>query len=171
MNYIGNKETCAFEVGGNVDNSPELIYVDIWVADKKITLHDNIAFIKAIISSAKYDLQKKRDLNKYLKYFNGFSVDEIHRYIVNTRVHGSKIYGLEGDGLFVEHQVFDWGENTDNVLSFLIQCDGRVYLTIEFLEVGAQYKTGQNPVYSAQIDVEEYKLLLKKFIDQLESPT
>lgn len=58
------------------------------------------------------------------------SLEAAHRFILSTRDENSENYGLEEDDLFVNHQVFNWGPNTDNVLCFLINERGQLYLTI-----------------------------------------
>jgi hypothetical protein len=160
---IGKKEALLFEIGDLVDDSKELRFVDIWVAGKKITVRDNIAYIDAMVEAAKDDLMKVRDLERYQRYFVGKSVKEIHSFIVSTRQEGSPNYGLESDGFFLEHQIFDWGSNTDDALCFLVECLGKTYLTLELI-CNIDEKTKQGSIYSAQIDKEYIDQILKKFI-------
>lgn len=163
---IGNKEILIFDVGEKVDDSPDLCYLDIWIAGRRTTTFDNIAFKAGIISAAKHDLEKERDLSKYKNYYDKMSVVDIHQFILSTRNDASSNYNLENDELFLEHQAFNWGPNTDNITSFLIEQNGDTYLTVQFYN-NLEDRKDKDVVYYTEIEYGYYKAALEQLIKEL----
>lgn len=127
---LGNKETIGFEVGEYVKGSPKLRYLEIWLCAKRITEFDNVAHIPTLVAACDDDAEFNLDLNKHCNYLRKLELEDAHSFILSTRDIDSENYGLEEDDLFLNHQVFNWGPNTDKVFCFLINQNGQMYLTV-----------------------------------------
>jgi len=155
---VGNKAQIGFNVGDNVDGSPDLKEIEIWVAGQLVTFRDNIAHISSLAQYAIADAEKSRDLKRFSHYFIGKSETEIHQFILATRL--SDIEFVDSDEMFYEHQILDWGPNTDDVVCFLVECNNRLFITVElFCDAG----NSQNTIYSIEINEDELITVLLHF--------
>ena len=135
MKTIGNQSSFGLEIGlQEVDNS-NLRKVSIFVGNQNICVDDNLvyipSFVSSLIASANY-LKNKIDYVKFEKYFLGLSTVEAHEFIKNTANVVSPEYKLVGGNIYGFHRFLDWGETTDNNISFLIPINSFLYLTCEY---------------------------------------
>jgi hypothetical protein len=167
MKKIGDTKTLAFEVGGIVDDNDELRILTIWIAGQLVNTKDNIAFVPSVISAAKDELSsnKQRNLTRYSAYFKDFSVKQIHQYIVRSRVSAEPGYPEDYE-LFGNHQVLDWGVNTDEVFSFLIQIGDKKYITVQSLsDIGKE--NSESDILFSEIETAYFEEVLEKLINEL----
>lgn len=163
MEEIGNSNILMFSVGEYIEGSTELKVLDIWLCNECVTSEDNVVFDKAIVSAAEYDLNKQRDFDGYSEKLQGMSVLEMHTFISETRNPESKNFKF-GDDIFMEFQVFDWGSNTDHVISFLLKNNINYFLTLEFLG-----DRSSEPIRYFEIDINYFHFTLKSLISKLNS--
>ena len=146
---IGNPEMLAFEIAQPVDASDVLKTIEIWACGQRVTALDNIAHVSSVAGCALWDAQKERNLRKFDHYFSGKSVEEIHAFILSLR-HPDITFEL-GDKIWENHQILNWGPNTDNVVSFLVEKEGITYITLEFSRAPEHSPAGA--VYKSQTDL------------------
>jgi hypothetical protein len=159
---IGDKLKIGFNVGGIVDNCSELKEIEIWVAGQLVTFKDNIAHISSLAHNAQYDAERIKNLNKFEHYFIGKNEKEIHQFILGTRL--SDIEFKDSDEMFYEHQILDWGPNTDDVICFLVQANGKLFITAEF------FYENESAIYSVEIDEQALNEALLSFRNALCAP-
>ncbi len=165
MKIIGDKNIVAFGIGDNIDQSDDMCYIDIWIANKHVTSYDNIAYLPAIISSVIDEQESQKRLNLFEIYFENLSIAEIHQFILNTRVFSCDSAPKDHE-VFPEHQVFDWGPNTDHVISFLVNYKGSMYITLQFIG-DVEERDDKDNVYYAAITWEYYYGVLNDFSKEL----
>ena len=150
---IGDKETIGFEVGINVDGSESLKEIEIWVAGTRITERDNIGCLPHLSAMAFDDANRKRDFERFSTFFAGRDALEIHQFILWSRI--GDIEFKCSDDMFYEHQILDWGSNTDDAICFLVEVGGRYFITLEYVTRENRKKT-----VAVQIELEQFRSTL-----------
>ncbi|WP_445777011.1 hypothetical protein [Shewanella sp.] len=156
---IGDKLKVGFNVGEIVDDCIELKKIEIWIAGQLVTFRDNIAHISSLAHSAQNDAERTRNLQRFNHYFIEKNETEIHQFIMGTRL--SDIEFQDSDEMFYEHQIFDWGPNTDDVICFLVEFNGQLYITAEF------FRENESVIYTVKIDENTLNSALLSFSQAL----
>lgn len=156
---IGDKLKVGFNVGENVGDSTELKEIEIWIAGQLVTFRDNIAHISTLAHSAQIDAERTRNLQRFNHYFSGRNEKEIHQFILDTRL--SDIEFKDSDEMFHEHQIFNWGPNTDDITCFLVLFNSQLYITAEF------FRENESSIYTAEIDEKTLNSALLSFSQAL----
>ena len=159
---IGNKETICFELGERaIEGSPDLFKFDVWLIGHHITYVDNVAYLKCVVSVIECDLADEVKLKRYADYFIGMSPEEAHRFIVSTRDTNSEKYDIEGDEIYPNQNILNWGPNSDNVTCFVIPINGRFVVTLEHHSPLAI--TGK--IFSKEMSLQEFNRTIEAFVE------
>lgn len=164
---IGNKEILAFDAGSKLPGQDELCYLDIWVIGNLANIDRNVIFMPEIVSAAIDEEVLRRDLARFEPFYRGKSVKEIHQYIVKSRLEPSHDDPDDME-LFMEHQIMNWGENTDGFIAFVIEKEGKMYLTFQYSDDIDKEPDKQN-IYFSEIDINYCNTVFKELGENLSS--
>ncbi len=152
---LGRKEIVGGKVGKTLADSRDLREIEIWVAGVLVTQRDGIAHIPSLSGIAFSESEKVRDFARFNHYFHGKDEKEIHKFILDTRI--SDFDFKDSDEIYAEHQVFDWGTNTDYVMCFLVPYREKLFITISLDD------EKESEIQSVEIDEDSLRELLFNF--------
>jgi hypothetical protein len=130
MKTIGDKSKIAFEIAEK--EVSDLRQINLWLNNYLVNFDDNCVYVPTYIGSLESECHRDLAFNKYAKYFEELSIEEIHRFILSTRDELSKNYDLEEDRIYPYYRFMDWDETTDNMTSFIFLKSNKLYITFEF---------------------------------------
>ena len=161
MKLIGDKRYFAFEIGDIISSGEEAhsvsITIDTWLNNTRLTCEDNAAYLPSYLNDVKYALAQDYTLDKFSSYLKGLTPEEVHDFILSTRMNedGEKgeNWGLEGDEIFPYYYFMEWGETTFNITSFIFPMDGGLCVTYKIWrdEHGLERKTNHIILQKEQI--------------------
>ncbi|GAA1859574.1 hypothetical protein [Asanoa iriomotensis] len=150
---FGDRSTFAIEVGAH--ESPRLRVVDLWAADVRLTVHDNVAYVPSFCHLMR---RTADDVNRgeiERSPYPGRSPEETYRLLG------------EGDAEFRERFWFmRWGETVDN-LSPLAYLDGDLVLMFSFFRDTHPNPEQLGKVFVARIAPETFVKTIEDAVDLL----
>jgi hypothetical protein len=153
---IGDIERFGFGISP-IEDSPsgQVQVVDIYVASKRLAAFDNSAYIPSFATSLERTsdcLKAKIDYLRFVGLFGDKDPMDIHALLRDDET-----------GVEESHRFMEWGETTNDIISFLIPYRGQLHLTYQMIDYS---KTGVKRL--SQVDgliVTPYELIVT--LDQM----
>ena len=140
MTVIGDKRTFAFETYPCSENPSErYLTVDIYVADKLLTVRDKVAFVPHFLLKIDTTCNWMRNNLSWLQYredLAGMNLTDAHLHLSRT----------EGWNIFL-----DWGPTTDDISCHLIVYRDSLWITAFLYSENPDYETNPPIVHGARL--------------------
>ncbi len=140
MTVIGDKRSFAFETSPCKDYpSNNFLPVDIYIANKCVTVLDNSAYLPQFLGDIEATLNHMRNNIKWLQYRNdlsGMNLTEAHLHLSKTEV------GLK---------FLNWGSTTDDISSHLIVFQDSLWITAFLYSENPDYAINDPIVHGARL--------------------
>ena len=140
MTVIGDKRSFAFETSSCTDYpSDKFLTVDIYIADKCVTILDNSAYVPQFLGDIEATLNHMRNNITWLQYRNDLSdmnLAEAHLHLSKTE-----------DRL----KFLQWGPTTDDISSHLIVFQDSLWITAFLYSENPDYEINDPIVQGARL--------------------
>ncbi len=140
MTVIGDKRTFAFATSPcNQFPGQPFLTVDIYVADKRVTLRDNVAYVPQFLSDIDSTHQHMRHSLSWLQYRDDLcdmNLTEAHLYLAKT----------EGWLKFL-----NWGPTTDDISCHLIVYQDSLWITVFLYSENRDYEKNPPIVHGVRV--------------------
>ena len=167
---IGNVDSFAFRLGKIFKN--DFRDVEIFVNGENLSTEDKQVNLPVFVTNLMHTLKlvETHNYSLYQNYFDRMSVGEMVKFIESTRNVDSVNFDIEDDFIYPHHIFLDWGETTDNISSFIVPYNNKIYITYEFWrESEDKIDSNIRNISSIEISLEEIISTLRKTILCLQS--
>lgn len=158
MTVIGDKRTFAFETSPcNQFPGHPFLTVDIYVAEKLVTVRDNVAFVPQFLGDIDATRHQMRHDLRWLQYRD----DLADMNLTNAHLHLSKTEGWL--------KFLNWGPTTDDISCHLIVYQDSLWMTVFLYSENPDYETNPPLVNGARISPFELMATLDSQADLMRS--
>ncbi len=165
---IGNPEKLAIEIGPGSNDGVRTI--DVIAGGIILTCDDNAAFVPQLMSSLALDVAclASRSYIRFASRLPKGSVEDKHEFLATLTDTTQKVEFINSDEMFSSFRFLDWGPTTDNLISFLVENQGELFLTYCFWRPEHHDRNKIGQVQKARIDADEASAVLKRAMDELQ---
>lgn len=153
----GDRATFAVEIGGQA--TPGLRVVDLWAAGRRLTVHDNAAYVPSLTWYMRHDARRVRERALAACPFPGRPPEEVFRRLRADRTELPERFWF-----------MRWSEIVDNV-SMYAYLDDDLVITFQFGRGDHPFPRERGEVFVARMPPETFAAVVTEAADLLSPPS